>query len=323
MCAAKSINAVQKSHWTQKQPQKHPSQCLNCTHHHPPGHDNCPTQQSICRGCLKKVHWQARCHSSKKNQSTTPVDSQSKGTPGWHAKKGKKADHIGVHTEEPPCDEIFLDNVHAPNTNEAYTTVCLPASASNKGMTSLQVRVDTGASRNVLPLCLFRHLYPNCIDKTCHPTGLNVSNTSLTAYNGTQIPLFGSLHGPIIWQPGSPNQQPHQIISCWYVADTPGPAILGIPSSERLEAVKMNCAVKVIQGTSHLPGPTPAPATPKKTVQIKSTEDLIRRFPDRFQGIGQFPGEYTIRLFDSAQPVIHDPWKCPISICPKVKAELD
>ena len=85
----------------------------------------------------------------------------------------------------------------------------------------------------------------------------------------------------------------------------------------------MNCAVKVIQDTSHLPGPTQAPQAPKKTVSIKSTEDLIRKFPDRFQGMGQFPGEYTIRLCDNAQPVIHTSWKCPISIHPKVKAELD
>ena len=158
--------------------------------------------------------------------------------PGLHGKKGKKADLIGVHTEEPPCDEIFLDDVYAPHTNKAYTSVCPPASASNKGMASLQVKADTGASRNVLPLHLFRHLYANGIDKTGHLTGLNVSNTRLTAYYDTWIPLFGLLHGPIIWQPGSPSAQPHQINSCWYVADTPGPAILGLPSCERLEVAK-------------------------------------------------------------------------------------
>ena len=87
--------------------------------------------------------------------------------------------------------------------------------------------------------------------------------------------------------------------------------------------LKMNCAVKVIQDTSDLPGPTLAPAMPKKTVPIKSTEDLIRKFPDRFQGIGQFPREYTIRLHDNVQSFIHAPRKCPISIHPKVKAELD
>ena len=186
-------------------------------------------------------------------------------------------------------------------------------------MASLQVKVDTGASRNVLPLCLFRHLYPDCIDKTGHPTCLNVSNTRLTAYNGTQIPLLGSLHEPVIWQPGSTSAQSHQINSCWYVADTPVPAILGLPSCERLEDVKMNCAVKVIQVTFHLPGPTPAPPAPKKTVPIRSTEDLIRKFPDRFQGIGQFLGEYTIRLHDNAQPVTHVPQKCTIPYILKLR----
>ena len=181
-----------------------PHSAQNCTHQHPLGHDKCPAQESVYRGCLKKGHWQAKYHSSKKNQSTTALHSQSKGTPGWQAKEGKKADLIGVHTEESRCDEIFLDNVCAPHTNEAYTTVCLLASASSKRMASFQVKVDTGASGNVLPLHLFRHLYPDGIDKTGHPNGLNVSNTRLTAYNGTLIPLFGSLHGPIIWQPGYP-----------------------------------------------------------------------------------------------------------------------
>ena len=159
--------------------------------------------------------------------------------------------------------------------------------------------------------------------KKSHQTGLNASNTRLTAYNDTWIPLFGSLHGPIIWQPGSSSAQPDHINSCWYVGGTPGPAILRLPSCKRLEVIKMNCAVKVIQDTSQLPGPTQTPPAPKKTVPIKSTEDLIKMFPDRFQGIGQFPGEYTLRLHDDAQPVIHAPQKCPISIDPRVKAELD
>ena len=86
----------------------------------------------------------------------------------------------------------------------------------------------------------------------------------------------------------------------------------------------MNCAVKVIKDTSCLPGPTPASPTPKKTAPIKSTEDLIRKFPDWFQGIGQFLGEYTIRLHDNAQPVIHAPRNVLFPyIHSKVKAELD
>ena len=107
------------------------------------------------------------------------------------------------------------------------------------------------------------------------------------------------------------------------MADTPGPAILRLPSCERLEVVKLNYTVKAIQDTLHLPGPTPALPAAKKTLPIESTEDIIKKFLDRFQGIGQFPGEYTIKLCDNAQPVIHAPQKSPISICLQVKAELD
>ena len=134
-----------------------------------------------------------------------------------------------------------------------------------------------------------------------------MSNTRITAYNGTWIHLFGSLHGPIIWQPGSPSAQPHQVNSCWYVADTPGPAILGFPSCERLEVVKMNCAVKVIQDSLTCLVTLQHHLHPRKQLHSSLQRTSIRKFPYRFQGIGQFPGEYTIRLHDDAQPVIMPP----------------
>ena len=38
--------------------------CPNCTHQHPPGRHNCPARDSACKGCGKKGHWWAKCHSS-------------------------------------------------------------------------------------------------------------------------------------------------------------------------------------------------------------------------------------------------------------------
>ena len=55
-------------------------------------------------------------------------------------------------------------------------------------------------------------------------------------------PLNGALHGPITWQSGHPGTQPHWVNSYWYIADTPSPAILGLPLSKKLAVVKMNCA---------------------------------------------------------------------------------
>ena len=88
--------------------------------------------------------------------------------------------------------------------NEAYTTIQLPASASRKGTASLHVKVDTRAGGNVLPLHVFQHLYPDQISPAGLPTGLDHVSTRLTAYNGSHIPLYGALCGPITWQPDYP-----------------------------------------------------------------------------------------------------------------------
>ena len=52
-------------------------------------------------------------------------------------------------------DEIMVGDVHAPQCNEAYTTIQLPPSASRKGTASLCIKVDTGAGGNVLTLHVF------------------------------------------------------------------------------------------------------------------------------------------------------------------------
>ena len=85
--------------------------------------------------------------------------------------------------------------------------------------------------------------------------------------------------------------------------DIPGPALLGLPACEKLAVVQMNCAVKTTQPKRSPTGTTPAqttraakpPATRTlKSKCIKSTDDLMRKFPDRFTGIGKYPGKYKI-----------------------------
>ena len=223
----------------------------------------------------------------------------------------------------------MVGDVHAPQCNEAYTTIQLPASATRKGTASLHVKVDTGAGGNVLPLCVFRCLYPDQISPAGLPTGLDHISTRLTAYNGSHIPLYVALCGPITWQPDHPGSRSHSVKSYWYVTDTPGPAILGLPSSEKLAVVKMNCAIRVRQPRTH-PAPvsttaaTTKPATvPEAAKSIRSTDDLINEFPDWFKGIGRFPRKYKIQLHHDAHPVIHAPRKCPITLHLKVKEHLN
>ena len=141
--------------------------------------------------------------------------------------------------------------------------------------------------------------------------------------------LYGAFCGPITWQPDCPGSQPHRVKSYWYIVNTPSPTILGLPSSEKLAVVKMNCAITIRQPNTH-PAPvsttvaTTKPATaPEAAKSIRSTDDLIKEFPNWFQGIGRFPSEYKIQLCHDAHPVTHAPRKCPIALHPKVKEHLN
>ena len=61
----------------------------------------------------------------------------------------------------------------------------------------------------------------------------------------------------------------------------------------------------------------------KNLKAINTKDDLIKVYPDRFEGIGKFPGTYHIFLREDAKPVVHTTRKCPIAIQPLVDKKLD
>ena len=61
----------------------------------------------------------------------------------------------------------------------------------------------------------------------------------------------------------------------------------------------------------------------KNLKPINSKDDLIKVYPDQFEGIGKFPGTYHIYLKEDAKPVVHTPRKCPIARRPLVDKKLD
>ena len=224
-CASKAIHALCQSHQPQKsKPQKCTPQCPNCTRSHSPGCDNCPAWNVTCNGCSKRGHWCTKCHSSGTVGKHTAKPNRAVKAPHHQCRgKGKRADIVQVSTEEtPPCDELFadtvnsgsagdthpeeivIDDIHAPRCNEAYTMAKLPASISSKGTAALCVMVDTRAGDNMLPLHVFQHLHLDQISPAGLPTGLDHISTRLTIYNGSHIPLYGALCGPIVWRPGGP-----------------------------------------------------------------------------------------------------------------------
>ena len=295
----------------------------------------------------KRGHWQAKCQSC--NTTSPQVSPSSTPFQKWH-EKGREPQAAKAKTEKrPPHKDLFIaamdcgtvgdvhpkemiiDNISSQQCNETYTVIKLPASASSKGTTSVHVKIDTGSGGNILPLHLFQQLHLRQTSPDSLPIGLDPIQTKLTTYNGSPIPLYGILCSPILWQPNTPGVQPCMIHSYWYITDTPWPALLGLPACEKLAVVQVNCTAKTTQPERSPTGTTPtqaARAAKSPTVRtskskcIKSTDDLMREFPDRFIGIGKFPGEYKIQLCPDAHLIIHAPRKCPIALCPKVKEHL-
>ena len=76
-----------------------------------------------------------------------------------------------------------------------------------------------------MPLQTFAKLFSNWLMKTRLPTGLRKCNTKLIAYNGTNIPQLGALDTVITWK-DEETKKVNKMNTTFYVADTPGPAIL-------------------------------------------------------------------------------------------------
>ena len=189
-------------------------------------------------------------------------------------------------------DEVKMTGI------EAFARIEVPADIGKNQLATLKCKVDTGAGGNVMPLRTFAKLFPERFDMDGNPTGLSPSSTRLTAYNGSPIKQFGTFRTHVDWTPKN-----RRVTKClhtqWYVADTPGPAILGLPSCTKLNIVTLNCAVEI-----HRRQPLPNDDV-EMLKDLSSRQDLIDAYPDRFEGIGRFPGTYHITLREDARPVVH------------------
>ena len=52
-------------------------------------------------------------------------------------------------------------------------------------------------------------------------------------------------------------------------------------------------------------------------------QENLKLYPEVFTGIGRLESPYQIQLEENATPVIHAPWKIPVSLRSKVRKEMD
>ena len=154
-------------------------------------------------------------------------------------------------------------------------------------------------------------MYPHNLDDhgNLRPGSLSPSDVTLTSYGGSRIKHHGTVTIPCSYKGESTR-------ASFYVTDTPGPAIIGLPTSSDLKLLTVNFSIQKNV-------PAPRKDTASKEQPTKDKQDLISQYPKCFNGVGKFQGEYHIVPDPNVPPVVHPPRRVPISLKDDIKKELD
>ena len=324
------------------------TRCKCCGDDHQVGKQNCPARNDTCNSCQKQGHWAKYCLSAKYHSAKTPdrgrhtqhyaastnshrnakapgrgqhnsypprqnYRTQQSGT-GQHRTQAYAQNSRSFHTVEqghdydetsPVVENYTFDVLESnPRRNEAYATLQIKLD-NLPGTHSFKLKIDTGAQANTMPFRTYGQMFPNNVDECGNPNSkfLQPTNSTLTAYNGSEITCRGTVDIDCAYN----GQQ--WTSTQFFVVDVPGPAILGLVTCEELHVVTVHCALN------------------RNTVQeyepIKDTADLVRRYPQQFDRIGELEKVCKLVVDPNVPSRIDAPRRTPIAMKDKIKAELD
>ena len=147
---------------------------------------------------------------------------------------------------------MCFEAIHVDSSNvnllrdEAFAKISVELPNVDHPNPVLKVKVDTGAQGNILPLRIYKNMFPDNVDENGLPTGTAPSHTKLTAYNGTQIPQ----HGVCSIKCSFGDKETDAV---FYVADVEGPAICGLPTCCQLQLVELHCTISTGSSKTSFP----------------------------------------------------------------------
>lgn len=326
----KRVDALSKNPKYRQSRGKSQDSCGYCGGRPHKSKEDCKARDQECRKCQKIGHYAKVCRSTQpkshhKEDNQEPLRgrgrergrgrSRGRGCRGWRSQGPTRQDvhslNEDIEETEEKFDQLSFNTVEVNfidpknqkrkiQRSEAYAKLKVKLRGKEA---SLRGKADTGAQGNILPIRTYRNMFPKDIDSKGLPKSSKKSDVKLTAYNGTRIKQYGTIVIPCrynehLWKD-----------TTFYIVDTHSPVIFGLPTCIQLGLVKMQCEISANDKTDSVKS-------------YKSVEDLQKEYPDRFQGLGKFPGTCKLTLRQNAEPVIHPPRRAPIQLRDKIKAEL-
>ena len=150
--------------------------------------------------------------------------------------------------------------------------------------TDVNYRIDTGAEVNVMPLSIYHDLHEKPL--------LDNTNVTLTAYNGSSIPVRGRCITTI-------ERYGKSVPILFIIADTSSPPVIGAKASEHLNLIKRIMTVN------------------------SENSEFISEFNDCFGELGTLPRTHDIHIDKNVPPVIHAARRIPVALRDRLLTELD
>jgi len=313
--------------------------CYFCGRDHARG--QCPAWGAVCSKCKGNNHWSSRCDEVQRRNQRSRPKSRSRSQARHHTPNRKNRQNgrnqsknrnnsrkvQSIHTSQDEIPDVESLSIHATSRQDSSTgrtvlKAILKVIEPRKA--DLHVQVDSAAETNILPIRCFKQLYGSryirddgSIDITC-PDITPRPYTRLTVYGGQggDIQHFGvvklncSLEG-------------RDFAVSFFVCMSDGPILLGLEDSLRLGLISVNR--RHVEFVSIAVVNTCGPKNPNvsNTSMIMNTAELISQYPDRFTGLGKFPGKYKIHMKENAVPIVQAPRRCPINLRTEIQTELD
>ena len=298
--------------------------CYNCGESRHRSSQGCPARTSTCRSCGTIGHWakakacprkqpsrdssRSRYRSKSRNRFANRGRQRGRGrggsSRGWHTRYDSRSVDV-VQQAQHDDDESFAQvayhavtiTVGAIEQSSAFATMelQLPNRPVND---TLKLKIDTGAQGNILPLHTYRRMFPRNLTTSGYPKSTHVTcrpEVKLTAYNGGEI----KQHGAISLMCRYKHSEWHNVD--FYIAESEGPAILGLASCKLMNIVSVLCDDIGIDVSAVNRSNIPVSAMS----EIHNIEDLKSAFPQSFDTLGNFREEYHLTVDPTVAPVVH------------------
>ena len=339
-----------RSHSGDRRPQNKPgaSKCKRCGFEkHTTSDGSCPAMNSTCGFCKRIGHYESACitkktqknkernkerkgkHSSRSptRRSSTPAPNKSKPTvDSLQLKTAQiRQDFHRIHFDSIhtviPTNKVHIDAITAMDTardGKTYVLTDLDVKLPNRAYCdTLRVKLDMGAEANILPLRTYKNMFPERIqqDGTPDPKFLQSTNLEFECNRNNTITSHGCIKLDI-GLPGKP-----LITAQFFISEHHDQVLLGHPSCDRLQAYTLH--LKNLAPPFDQNKLLPKLCEVKPTSTITDVTQLMEHYPEQFDIIGNFQGEYHMVTDPNVPPVQHAMRKTPIEYQEKIGQELD